>query len=361
MKQKRYMPWTALISIVLLNGCANGSDMRVALDAQSHLNVPALVPLKIPKGLQQLRKGTEYSFPPLVATEVERPVGEQVDIRPVQQVIASAPMTRLDESSKDFTVIVDPNREGDDVKAELTEVVQNYFKDLKVALDTTSSGYVFQTDWMRYQGMKGDLLPEDDDDFTFKQKYDVRLSPMASSSYQISIATTDYQERIQKHQLSLKKERNHQTVATLNGIIERLGEKRRNKDKNTNEIYAQDYLSVSLTENEQKEYVWQVCTRLDYAWEKLPSVLSELGFQVEDWDRSAGIYYVKMNETDHFWDPKKSSLVEQMRNQWILFKLVGEGDCTSIQVLDGQKRVLDDTLVLSLSSDFMKSIRRHYE
>ena len=341
------------VCVGVLSGCANQLDFRQSIDNHEYLDEVDIdkKPLNVPKDYLAVQEKSEYEIPAIKKELDNEKIGTEIDTRPPAQVIAASPRTRINSEQSSHSVIIDTYKKNDNVLDEVNQAIDRYFEqeDIKKRSGTSTK---LETEWVDYTTIIDSGIISDDS-YSFRQRYQLDLKQASNKRYvKLDVKTLEYDVPAESQAFINEKERNYREVDLINGIILTLGQSREEQYK---EIEKQlDDINVTLIDASTGDKVWQINTSFQKTWDLMPSVLSDLGFTVEDWDRSQKTYYAKYTDEKGFWGSIFGSDVFPLENQIYQFKLTNQNrkQPTVVQILDNEGKPIGNDVVQEMNPDF---------
>ncbi len=281
-------------------GCASPED-RVVNEDHQYVNAQDRAPLAVPQGISSPKGSQEYVLPEVKATG---PVGEALDIKSPPQLFTLASGSRLDDKNKvnkiwfDRTnVVLDLERFAFDAMVEF--LTFNEVKDSTVDEQnkTVTTGWVHQTKeegfWLWDDG--GKTLS-----YRFATKQKVVLGGAAAS---VEVKLIGHKVGSKDVPLSSLSQDfiNRAETAFLNDYIfhyQLMQEDLMRKAK----VAIDSEFNLALTQNADGNWGFHSAKSADIVWGSLQPLLQEVGFNIDDVNRSTKTLYLTLAEKDSgFW------------------------------------------------------------
>lgn len=357
---------TPLVLIMAVSACSTPMDRRQANDVKKYgktSTADTSAALIIPEGLNEPSYSNEYKIPALGPKANPLLVGESLDIRPPLQVLPMAEGTRVEESSDSIKVVIESIDSDINLKQEMFDVLKSFMgqNQLTASLEDFEAG-VIETNWIENEQVLESSLWGSDTTYSLRQRYrfDVAVRSHGRSG-SIAISLIDHQEfaneKAQEVLLSGEDKRRY-TVDMLNNAIQYMGLKRKQilKAKKVRDSMG---IAANLEESQELGAYWVANANFEQVWDRLRTVLPELGFEIIDLDQTRGLYDVDFTKDSGFWSSLWSDAdvnLEEGKYR-ILVEAAGKAK-THIFLRDSADAMLDAELIKQVSQSLSEQMQQ---
>ncbi len=257
------------LAVLMLAGCSDSpAQRREARGDFDYLSTAPMQQWKDPTNVQP-QFYTKYQIP---KGDYKGAIGKQVDIRPPQEVLDLISGTQVEQKNGDAVLwFYNP--------AQLPKVWQttkNVLQSRKVAT-TVNTDTEIKTDWVTWNSK--------DEDGPISAKYDIKELKNAERSG-IQVTLTDWKEG-SKESAPSGLEKSRYAALMMNLITNQYAEDVRAEDaKKAQELIKQ----IPITMGTDRSGLPVIIARIQYnlVWSRLPSILSTMGFTVQERNQSQG-------------------------------------------------------------------------
>ncbi len=316
------------ICVALMVGCSNSDALRQASGGFNYLNTPKLSNWKyLPN--QEASHSNLYAIP---SGDFDGPVGGGVDIRPPEQLLSLIPGARFDTTTNSITIWVT----SEQTLQTLIRSVNSMMGEDKLSL--TYGATTLETDWVEQRGGA---------DSGAKTRFALSLIKQHEKlGFRIALLDWTSEETMNVRTLNDLKSRflTHFT----NELMTIYEEEERNKAKiAANELMQQ--IPINLGKDRSGLSVVIARASFPIMWERLPSLLTQMGFDIEERNRSQGKIIVKYSPPDdEFFEKLQTKpLVIEQRN--LTIQLGDLGNRTSINMTNSKDKPVSEETLSSLA------------
>ena len=112
-------------------------------------------------------------------------------------------------------------------------------------------------------------------------------------------------------------------------------------------------------ESNQKAF-WLIDVSYQRMWSELSKTIIDLGFAIEDWDRTEGLYYIQLKSSEQLGDSINESVLEPLKKQILRFKITElSRQKVKLELLDENLQPIDVATIKMLNSELKSSLERH--
>ncbi|MEZ8106964.1 MULTISPECIES: outer membrane protein assembly factor BamC [Vibrio] len=318
------------LAVLVLSACSGGADRRrQAKDDFEYLNTPELTQLNLPED------ATPQFYPnfDIPMGDFEGGVGQNVDIRPPQQVLELIPGARAERQNGEVTLWLLTEGEMDKVWQTAIDMLNTR----NIALLENSSDRV-ETDWVSWIS--------EDEETEIGSRYEITRFK-ANNRFAFKVNLIDWREgSTVKPVTQTNKERYNAFMTNLVTV---------KYDQNLRDeaaIRAQELVKqipISMGVDRSGFPVIIARTPYNILWQRLPSLLPELGFSLEGRNQSQGTMKAKYAAPDdEFWESIGTKPIE-LNGGTYTFLFGDLGNRTSINVTDAGGKPVEEALLKSLA------------
>lgn len=336
MNSKHRFVLTTLM-VASLAACSGSEERRRQANQDfTYLETKPLSNWVLPEGTEPYATN-EYAIPnQAFAGEI----GAGVDIRSPQQVLALIPGARVVKNANGVTLVLANSEE----LAGVWSLTKTMLTEQGIALREQTASRL-ETEWVSWTN--------EDDETQVSSRYTIEKSEKpGDNSYQITLI--DWREGEKDEPVSvINKER--YSILMTNLVMSRYDAKVREEAR----LRAQELVKqIPITMGQDRSGLPVIIARAPYNvfWERLPSLLDELGFTVEGRNRSQGIVEVKFRSPDdQFWTDLGVKPIELDDSTYKL-QLGDLGNRTSLSVTDSDGKPITERALESIAPVFGKAI-----
>ncbi len=291
-----------LACAVLLGACSGTDTRRMANQDFDYLNEGLKDELVIVDGLDSPQYTDKYRIPELAGGAENYPLGNKVDVRSPVQILTLSPLARVEEGTDDVTVWFSSRSVEENTAGDAWTLIANFLASKNVAIAKLDEDKkVLETDWLINKdtfGKYGEVT-----DYELRQRYRFSLLKSPNKrSVGLQVALIDHEESLEgvKNDHELTPAEQHRFSVQMLNLVNIYSEIERVKEKQVVARKGAVELKIDLVEREFPLVTLNV--PFDDAWEKMPDILSRLGFTVEDKDKIAASMLVSFDQqSKEYW------------------------------------------------------------
>ncbi|GAA5219282.1 outer membrane protein assembly factor BamC [Corallincola platygyrae] len=300
----------SLAVITGLAGCTTPQERRTASGDFEYLKVQPSRGLAIPEGLDTPSQNQEFSVADL--EKASSAYGRELDIRAPAQILPLVEGSKVATDGGRISIDFELQEEGGNVRDEVWRVLWEYFYENGIrARFWDKDGGVLITDWFHSDV---EISPDNSffDTITFREKeihirqrymFALDVTPKGDIA-KLSALLLGHEETIDNRKVAdtlsdLDKRR--YTVNLLNGAI---GHYEFKKRVVAHEKEQQRFKPITLSVGKDASGLpaFIASAKFERTWSRLALVLSDLGFVIEDRNKSIGTYYVRYSGSQSLWE-----------------------------------------------------------
>ena len=314
------------LAVLVLSACSSSpAQRRQAKNDFDYLNTTPLKDLQLLEDAEPEFYKT-YQIPSGQYTGGQ---GKEVDIRPPQQVLELIPGARVERKNGDITLWV---LKEDELK-KIWQTTQNLFVKRGVSMRENTESRI-ETDWLSWQ-------TEDEDSAVAARFVLEKVSSLRNLGIKISLV--DWREGAQSRSVTASNKERYTTLLT-NIIESRYDDERRQEMARKAEQLVK-HIPISLGVDRSGLPV--IIARISYAllWDKLPTLLPAMGFEIEERNQSQGTVKAKYAAPDdEFWTRIGVKPINLKSGSYTF--LFGDlGNRTSINITDSKGKPIEEKLL----------------
>ncbi|WP_114765683.1 outer membrane protein assembly factor BamC [Vibrio rhodolitus] len=328
------------LAVFVLSACSGGADQRRQADNDfDYLNTPALVDWTPLPGTE-VRHYTNYLIP---QGDFKGGVGNQVDIRPPQQVLELIPGARVERADGNVAIWLLRKDEADRVWQTAQTMIAE--RDLKVREQSDTR---IETEWVTWVS--------EDESAPLSARYELTRGE-SNGRQVIVLALIDWRQGNDEVPVTYtNKERYSALMANL--ITARYDlDVRLEAERQANELVKQ----IPITMGTDRSGLPVIIARSSYdvLWARLPKILPEMGFKIEERNQSQGTIKAKYFEPDdEFWQ-KVGVKPIALKSVTYTFLFGDLGNRTSINVTDPQGKPVEEELLKDMVPVLAAMAKQH--
>lgn len=286
----------------ILLGCSSSDEQKVINEDHQYINSKEQTKLKFPEGTPPLGGDGSYILPEL-STKGE--IGEDLDIQSPAQILALASGSRIDEDGVKNRVWFDRTNVVDDLPKFSFRILKSFLNSVDAeGLNMDETKKVNSSGWITEE-LEGGFWPWSVDAKTIAVKFDMERSFRAKGmigSFQATLTGM----KINGEDVSLSSLTDAQKLRSEINFINdyvyyfQLAQEKLMKDKQIARSYD---LTLRVGEDQNGQTALRSDKTADIAWVQFRSLAEEIGFRIEDVDRSTRKLFLSYKEEEKgFWD-----------------------------------------------------------
>ena len=328
MKFSRQLVISSLAVLVLSACSSTPAERRQAKDDYAYLDAKDFHQWAMPEGTS-IHFYPDYQIP---QGNYHGSVGDKVDIRPPQQILELIPGARAEVSNGDALLWMVRQDEADKV----WNTTKQALTDNKVPMVKTTDT-LLETAWVRWVSK--------DEDGEIDARYQISRV-QANHRFGIKVHLVDFRsEGTQKTPSPEYKSR--YTAYMANMITTRYDSDLRHEEMRKAQRLVK-HIPITFGYDRSGLPVMIARAEYDVFWQRLPQILTPMGFNITDRNRSQGTVKVKYNEPDSdFWKAHNTQPIDLDSGEYTL--LLGDlGNRTSINLTDSKGKPVKEDILKAL-------------
>ncbi|ELV8623434.1 outer membrane protein assembly factor BamC [Vibrio cidicii] len=329
MKFSRQLVLSSL-AVLVLTACSNSpTQRRQAKDDFTYLETADLQTWNLPDG------ATAQFYPnfDIPQGNFSGGIGQEVDIRPPQQILELIPGARYERNQGEITLWLIKEEEAEEV----WQTVRNMLAERQIPIQT-SSGTHIETGWLVWKA--------EDEETDIGSRYSVDRFE-ANNRYGFRISLIDWREGTQVKPVTLTNKERYNVFMT-NLVTSQYDQNKRDEaQRKAQELVKQ----IPITMGSDRSGFPVIIARTPYnvLWQRLPTILPRIGFSIEERNQSQGTLKAKYaSPDDEFWNEIGVKPME-LKSGTYTFLFGDLGNRTSINVTNSSGKPVEEELLKSLA------------
>ena len=329
MKFSRQLVLSSLV-VLVLTACSNSpTQRRQAKDDFTYLETADLQTWNLPEG------ATAQFYPnfDIPQGNFSGGIGQEVDIRPPQQILELIPGARYERNQGEITLWLIKQEEAEEV----WQTVLNMLAERQIPIQTSSETHV-ETGWLVWKS--------EDEETDIGSRYSVDRFE-ANNRYGFRISLIDWREGTQIKPVTLTNKERYNVFMT-NLVTSQYDQNKRDEaQRKAQELVKQ----IPITMGSDRSGFPVIIARTPYnvLWQRLPTILPRIGFNIEERNQSQGTLKAKYaSPDDEFWNEIGVKPME-LKSGTYTFLFGDLGNRTSINVTNSAGKPVEEELLKSLA------------
>lgn len=329
MKFSRQLVLSSL-AVLVLTACSNSpTQRRQAKDDFTYLETADLQTWNLPDG------ATAQFYPnfDIPQGNFSGGIGQEVDIRPPQQILELIPGARYERNQGEITLWLIKQEEAEEV----WQTVLNMLAERQIPIQTSSETHV-ETGWLVWKS--------EDEETDIGSRYSVDRFE-ANNRYGFRISLIDWREGTQIKPVTLTNKERYNVFMT-NLVTSQYDQNKRDEaQRKAQELVKQ----IPITMGSDRSGFPVIIARTPYnvLWQRLPTILPRIGFNIEERNQSQGTLKAKYaSPDDEFWNEIGVKPME-LKSGTYTFLFGDLGNRTSINVTNSAGKPVEEELLKSLA------------
>ncbi|PSW04004.1 outer membrane protein assembly factor BamC [Photobacterium lipolyticum] len=327
------------VMVASLAACSGGAERRRQANQDfTYLDSKPLENWSLPAGAESFA-ATDYA----ISSQVyQGEIGSAVDIRPPQQVLALIPGARSVQDADGVTLLLPKPT----VLAQVWSLTQRIIAERNISLRSQSANAI-ETDWVNWMN--------DDEEAEVGSRYRIeKSSDPERHSFKISLV--DWREGGVEKPVSLVNKVRYSILMT-NLVTSQYDQLLRDEAR----VRAEELVKqIPISLGKDRSGLPVIIARAPYNvfWERLPPLVTELGFTVESRNRSQGAVEVKFRSPDdEFWTELGVKPI-MLDDSTYKLQLGDLGNRTSMSVTDSNGKPITEEALNTIALVFATAIER---
>ncbi|HAS6051139.1 TPA: outer membrane protein assembly factor BamC [Vibrio vulnificus] len=329
MKFSRQLVLSSLAVFVLSACSGSATQRRQAKDDFAYLETPPLEQWQLPEGATP-QFYPNYNIP---QGEFTGGIGKQVDIRPPQQILELIPGARYERSQGEVTLWLIKQEEADEV----WQTVKDMLAERQIPIDMQSDTHI-ETGWVTWRS--------EDEEMEIGSRYAIDRFE-ANNRHGFKINLIDWREGTELKPVTVTNKERYNVFMT-NLVTSQYDQVKRDEaQRRAQELVKQ----IPITMGTDRSGFPVIIARTPYnvLWQRLPTILPQMGFTIDERNQSQGTIKAKYaSPDDEFWN--EIGVKPMVLKSGTYTFLFGDlGNRTSINVTDSSGKPVEEAFLKSMA------------
>ncbi|HAS6259370.1 outer membrane protein assembly factor BamC [Vibrio vulnificus] len=329
MKFSRQLVLSSLAVFVLSACSGSATQRRQAKDDFAYLETPPLEQWQLPEGATP-QFYPNYNIP---QGEFTGGIGKQVDIRPPQQILELIPGARYERSQGEVTLWLIKQEEADEV----WQTVKDMLAERQIPIDMQSDTHI-ETGWVTWRS--------EDEEMEIGSRYAIDRFE-ANNRHGFKINLIDWREGTELKPVTVTNKERYNVFMT-NLVTSQYDQVKRDEaQRRAQELVKQ----IPITMGTDRSGFPVIIARTPYnvLWQRLPTILPQMGFTIDERNQSQGTIKAKYaSPDDEFWNEIGVKPMD-LKSGTYTFLFGDLGNRTSINVTDSSGKPVEEAFLKSMA------------
>ncbi|QBH26518.1 outer membrane protein assembly factor BamC [Vibrio vulnificus] len=329
MKFSRQLVLSSLAVFVLSACSGSATQRRQAKDDFAYLETPPLEQWQLPEGATP-QFYPNYNIP---QGEFAGGIGKQVDIRPPQQILELIPGARYERNQGEVTLWLIKQEEADEV----WQTVKDMLAERQIPIDMQSDTHI-ETGWVTWRS--------EDEEMEIGSRYAIDRFE-ANNRHGFKINLIEWREGTELKPVTLTNKERYNVFMT-NLVTSQYDQVKRDEaQRRAQELVKQ----IPITMGTDRSGFPVIIARTPYnvLWQRLPTILPQMGFTIDERNQSQGTIKAKYaSPDDEFWNEIGVKPME-LKSGTYTFLFGDLGNRTSINVTDSSGKPVEEAFLKSMA------------
>ncbi len=317
------------LAVVFLSACSsNPEQRRQAQDDFDYLEHTFSAPWVVPEG----EKSEFYSNYKIPVGSYSGPVGQDVDIRPPQQVLELIPGARIDTKGGVTTLWLLRNQEADNV----WQTIHNMVDERNIEL-VDNRAERMETSWVSWES--------EDEESALDARYLFEKFE-AYNRFGLRISLIEWRENgVVKEASRINLERYN---AFMTNMVTSTYDQQLRAEAERKALQLVKQIPVSMGKDRSGLPIIIARAQYNVFWQRISKVLPEIGFTLEERNQSQGIIKAKYSSPDdEFWNQIGTKPMT-LQSKSYTFLLGDLGNRTSVNITDSSGKPVTEEVLESV-------------
>ncbi|HFQ5258725.1 TPA: outer membrane protein assembly factor BamC [Vibrio vulnificus] len=329
MKFSRQLVLSSLAVFVLSACSGSATQRRQAKDDFAYLETPPLEQWQLPEGATP-QFYPNYNIP---QGKFAGGIGKQVDIRPPQQILELIPGARYERNQGEVTLWLIKQEEADEV----WQTVKDMLAERQIPIDMQSDTHI-ETGWVTWRS--------EDEEMEIGSRYAIDRFE-ANNRHGFKINLIEWREGTELKPVTLTNKERYNVFMT-NLVTSQYDQVKRDEaQRRAQELVKQ----IPITMGTDRSGFPVIIARTPYnvLWQRLPTILPQMGFTIDERNQSQGTIKAKYaSPDDEFWNEIGVKPME-LKSGTYTFLFGDLGNRTSINVTDSSGKPVEEAFLKSMA------------
>ncbi|MER0395877.1 outer membrane protein assembly factor BamC [Vibrio vulnificus] len=329
MKFSRQLVLSSLAVFVLSACSGSATQRRQAKDDFAYLETPPLEQWQLPEGATP-QFYPNYNIP---QGEFTGGIGKQVDIRPPQQILELIPGARYERSQGEVTLWLIKQEEADEV----WQTVKDMLAERQIPINMQSDTHI-ETGWVTWRS--------EDEEMEIGSRYAIDRFE-ANNRHGFKINLIEWREGTELKPVTVTNKERYNVFMT-NLVTSQYDQVKRDEaQRRAQELVKQ----IPITMGTDRSGFPVIIARTPYnvLWQRLPTILPQMGFTIDERNQSQGTIRAKYaSPDDEFWNEIGVKPMD-LKSGTYTFLFGDLGNRTSINVTDSSGKPVEEAFLKSMA------------
>ncbi|HFQ5175401.1 TPA: outer membrane protein assembly factor BamC [Vibrio vulnificus] len=329
MKFSRQLVLSSLAVFVLSACSGSATQRRQAKDDFAYLETPQLEQWQLPEGATP-QFYPNYNIP---QGEFAGGIGKQVDIRPPQQILELIPGARYERNQGEVTLWLIKQEEADEV----WQTVKDMLAERQIPIDMQSDTHI-DTGWVTWRS--------EDEEMEIGSRYAIDRFE-ANNRHGFKINLIEWREGTELKPVTVTNKERYNVFMT-NLVTSQYDQVKRDEaQRRAQELVKQ----IPITMGTDRSGFPVIIARTPYnvLWQRLPTILPQMGFTIDERNQSQGTIKAKYaSPDDEFWNEIGVKPMD-LKSGTYTFLFGDLGNRTSINVTDSSGKPVEEAFLKSMA------------
>ncbi|EKD7163002.1 outer membrane protein assembly factor BamC [Vibrio vulnificus] len=329
MKFSRQLVLSSLAVFVLSACSGSATQRRQAKDDFAYLETPPLEQWQLPEGATP-QFYPNYNIP---QGEFTGGIGKQVDIRPPQQILELIPGARYERNQGEVTLWLIKQEEADEV----WQTVKDMLAERQIPIDMQSDTHI-ETGWVTWRS--------EDEEMEIGSRYAIDRFE-ANNRHGFKINLIEWREGTELKPVTVTNKERYNVFMT-NLVTSQYDQVKRDEaQRRAQELVKQ----IPITMGTDRSGFPVIIARTPYnvLWQRLPTILPQMGFTIDERNQSQGTIKAKYaSPDDEFWNEIGVKPMD-LKSGTYTFLFGDLGNRTSINVTDSSGKPVEEAFLKSMA------------
>ncbi|EHH0748321.1 outer membrane protein assembly factor BamC [Vibrio vulnificus] len=329
MKFSRQLVLSSLAVFVLSACSGSATQRRQAKDDFAYLETPPLEQWQLPEGATP-QFYPNYNIP---QGEFAGGIGKQVDIRPPQQILELIPGARYERNQGKVTLWLIKQEEADEV----WQTVKDMLAERQIPIDMQSDTHI-ETGWVTWRS--------EDEEMEIGSRYAIDRFE-ANNRHGFKINLIEWREGTELKPVTVTNKERYNVFMT-NLVTSQYDQVKRDEaQRRAQELVKQ----IPITMGTDRSGFPVIIARTPYnvLWQRLPTILPQMGFTIDERNQSQGTIKAKYaSPDDEFWNEIGVKPMD-LKSGTYTFLFGDLGNRTSINVTDSSGKPVEEAFLKSMA------------
>ncbi|NRA59305.1 MAG: outer membrane protein assembly factor BamC, partial [Psychrobium sp.] len=270
----------ALCGGIVLTGCSSFSERHQASGNFEYLDETQRQAIVVPQGFTPFKTNKRFDIPALGSKVDTSLVGAQLDIRAPALIMSVARNSLVDENSNNVEVTFESFMAADAFRSDMWQKLNHFVGDEGYGIGSSIEGNNLVTREIK-SAPYFKILFGFDEDYSLAQQYQFSLKvPQKGQKAVVSVTLINHMEQGEIVSINQFSKRRYE-ARMLNQFLSHVY-LQDNKRILANRVKSDKGLKIELGFDSEQRTIYKIHASFELAWEKLATVLPQLGFEVVD-------------------------------------------------------------------------------